>query len=255
MQIEALSQRLRKLGLTEKQSKVYLASLLLGPASAQKLAEQAGINRPTTYDVLQELAKFGLISRSTDDAKTVFVSGGVNGLQDWLKRQAQEVEQRNQQLAALLPELQNVQRGDVSATPIVRFVHGKEGIDAVWSYVVRKAKQGEEILGMTNHDETLKLYPDHLTTNPTVRLSKKMSSKQLYYNSKRAVPSNPTLLKETKRVAVPLAADVTLYEDKAVLLSYGSGRNDWSGIVIESKDIVAVLRQLFYMAWDKQGED
>lgn len=255
MEMEKLTQRLRSLGLTEKQAKVYMASLFLGPASAQKIAEQAGINRPTAYDILEELAKLGLVSRSSTEGKTVFVSAGAEGLKDWLQRQAADLEQRGQELERLLPELQRVTREDSADAPTVRFVHGKEGIDALWAYVVRKASVGEEVLGMTNHNQTLRLYPDHLKTNPAVRLNKKMSSKQFYYNSKQAVPSNKALLKETKRLREPVAADITLYEDKAVLLSYGKGEGDWTGVIIESEDIVASLRQLFYMAWNNSDLD
>jgi sugar-specific transcriptional regulator TrmB len=249
MQIETLAQRLKNLGLTEKQAKIYVASLSLGPAPAQKIAEQAHINRPTAYDILDELSKMGLMSRSNDGNKALFISGGVEGLKDWVASQAEEAKRRKLALDELTPELADIKRAEAQAAPIVRFVHGKEGIDAIWPEVIRKAKVGEEILSMTNHDETLKVYPDHLKKNPSVRLSKHLSSKQFYYNSKQAVPSDKKLLKETVRVAEPLAADLTLYEDKAVLLSYGHGNSDWSGIVIESKDIVAVLRQLFIMAW------
>ena len=255
METEKLAQRLRSLGLTEKQAKVYMANLFLGPVSAQKIAEQAGINRPTAYDILEELARLGLVSRTSNDGKTVFVSAGVDGLKDWLQRQADELEQRGQELERLMPELQQVTRQGNADAPTVRFVHGKEGIDALWSYVIRKASVGEEVLGMTNHDKTLRVYPDHLKANPTVRLSKKMSSKQFYYNSRQAVLSDERLLKETRRLREPIAADMTLYQDKAVLLSYGSGNNDWTGVLIESEDIVAVLRQLFYLAWRNSGED
>jgi sugar-specific transcriptional regulator TrmB len=250
MSIQTLAHRLKTLGLNEKQAKVYVACLFLGPAPAQKIAEQAGINRPTTYGVLEELSKLGLVSRSNKDGKTMFISAGTEGLKDWLKKQAEEVERRKQELDDLLPELQQIKRTDSVVTPAVRFVQGKEGVDAIWSYVIRKTKPNTEILSITNHDETLKLYPDHLKTNPKVRLNKKMSSKQFYYNSKMEVPSDPTLLKETIRLQHPLAADLTLYEDKAVLLSYGEEGSEWTGIIIEDKNIVTVLRQLFTIAWE-----
>jgi sugar-specific transcriptional regulator TrmB len=259
MQLESLIAGLRNLGLSEKQAKVYAANLFLGPASAQKIAEQAGINRPTAYDILEELARLGLVSRSSDNGRSVFVSGGVEGIQDWLQRQAEEVQQRAQRFEELAPELRQMSRGSTGEAPAVRFVHGKEGVDAIWPYVIRKATVGEEVLSVTNHDRTLAVYPDHLQKNPTVRLSKKLSSKQFYYNSKQQVASDPAILKETKRLAEPAAADITLYQDKAVLLSYGSAADttaaDWTGIVIESKDIVAVLRQLFYLAWNNNKED
>lgn len=253
MDTPQLTHRLIKLGLTEKQAKVYLANLFLGTAPAQRIAEQAGLNRPTTYDILDDLTRYGLVGRSNDNHRTVFVTSGPEGLRDWLQQQANELKQRSQELDNLMPELQQMTRAENTAMPLVRFVHGKEGVDAIWSYVLRKAQPGQEILSITNHDETLKVYPDHLKTNPTIRLSKKLSSKQFYYNSKKIIESDPALLKEVKRLTSPMAADITLYEDKAVLLSYGNDTApEWSGILIEDKDIVTALRQLFYLAWDNK---
>lgn len=252
MQLQELAQSLTVLGLTEKQSKIYTANLLLGPVSAQKIAEQAGINRPTSYDILEELSQLGLVSRSSDGAKTVFVPGGTAALEDLLKKQADEIKQRQQELDKLLPRLRQIERVEPEASPIIRFVHGKEGVDAIWSYVIRKARPGTEVLAMTNHDEVLKVYPSHLKNGPITRNSKKISSKQFYYNSKQAIA--PTYSKESARVPYPLAADVTLYEDKAVLLAYGKTKKGWSGIIIENKEIVTVLRQLFYMAWRNRDE-
>ena len=49
---------LKNLGLSEKAAQVYLASLELGEAPVQKLAERAGLKRTTVYYVLEELVAF-----------------------------------------------------------------------------------------------------------------------------------------------------------------------------------------------------
>ena len=53
---------LRKTGLNEKESQIYLALLELGTASVQSIAFKAGIKRPTTYLVLDDLQAKGLVS-------------------------------------------------------------------------------------------------------------------------------------------------------------------------------------------------
>ena len=52
-----LYQQLKQLGLEEKQAKIYLASLELGPDTAQNIAYKASLKRPTTYVILEELIK------------------------------------------------------------------------------------------------------------------------------------------------------------------------------------------------------
>ncbi len=251
MQLDQLSAELQAIGLTIKQAKVYVASLFLGAASAQKIAGQAGITRPGTYDILGELTKLGLITRSTEGHKTVFVPAGSVALEQLIEHQAEIVAERQQTLASLLPQLEAIERPKTTNQPIVRFVRGKEGVDGIFAYALRKARPGSELLCMLNLDEVQKVYPEYPESNYAPRIAKKISSKQLYSSRRHAMESGPKALKQALRAPHPIAADLTLYEDKAVLLSY---REDWTGIIIESEDIVAMLRQLFQMAWDKEHE-
>src|SRR4051812_11252942 len=53
---------LEQIGLTSKQALVYLALLELGSASVQSIAQKAGLKRPTTYLILDELQQKGVVS-------------------------------------------------------------------------------------------------------------------------------------------------------------------------------------------------
>ncbi|HSX33225.1 MAG TPA: helix-turn-helix domain-containing protein [Candidatus Saccharimonadales bacterium] len=249
MQIDQLAKQLQAIGLSDKQAKVYVASLFLGPAPAQKIAEQAGINRPTTYNIIELLSAMGLMTRTIDRRKTLFVAGGAGALEQFLKTQADTVEQRRQELARLAPTLASIEQPKTGSPPVVRFVRGKKGVDSIRDYVLRKARPGSEILSMTNFNEVLKKYPDHMRAHPRVRLGKHLSSKQFYFGD-TTHDTNPEQLRETIRLRQPIAADVTLYEDRAIFLSYGSATDkEWTGVVIESAEIVSTIRQLFMLAW------
>ena len=50
---------LQDMGLSEKEAKIYLASLEIGRATADQLAKQAKIVRSTTYVQLESLMKKG----------------------------------------------------------------------------------------------------------------------------------------------------------------------------------------------------
>ena len=53
-------QDLQQIGLTEKEAKVYLAALELGEKAVQVIAQKAGVNRATTYFILESLIEKGL---------------------------------------------------------------------------------------------------------------------------------------------------------------------------------------------------
>ena len=64
-----LEQELQKIGLSEKEAKVYLAAMELGQAPVQKIAQKAKVNRATTYVILEGLQKKGVITTVDHEKK------------------------------------------------------------------------------------------------------------------------------------------------------------------------------------------
>ncbi len=56
----ALESVLQAAGLTDKEARIYLAALELGQAPVLRIAQKAGIKRPTAYVTLGELQAKGL---------------------------------------------------------------------------------------------------------------------------------------------------------------------------------------------------
>jgi|SRR3989344_829968 len=79
---------LQALGLSEKEAKVYLAALVLGPDTVQNIAKKAGINRPTAYLQIESLKEKGIISEVEKDKKillagTHFLRHGCRDFEAW----------------------------------------------------------------------------------------------------------------------------------------------------------------------------
>lgn len=66
--IDALS----KIGLAEKEARVYLALLKIGDATVKDIAAEAVIKRPTTYLALEELRLKGLILKIPHAKKAIY---------------------------------------------------------------------------------------------------------------------------------------------------------------------------------------
>lgn len=252
MQITELAGKLQSLGLNDKEAKVYVAGLFLGPAPVQKIAEQAGINRATTYVILDQLAELGLVSQSTEDKKTVFITEGPEALGRLFDRQKELIVQRSQELKELMPELDQAQRKESGSAPVVRFYKGTDGIRSMSGALRRKAKPNTVVYGMTNVDEVKKIFPAIMKENPQFRLKKKLASKSFHYSVEGELQSDEKLLRETVRVDTPIMADINLYDDSATFLSYRG--KDSVGIIMESPEIVGALRQLFELAWENQAK-
>lgn len=253
MQIVELAAKLQSVGFTNKQAKVYVAALFLGPSAVQKIAEQAEINRATAYVILDELAKMGLVTESTQGKKTVFVAEPPTSIDRYLDDQSKALVSKKDELKSLLPGLEEMSRStDGAEVPVVRFYKGKKGIDQTNAESRRKAQNGDEIYMVTNSDEVEAIFPAHNSENAVLRVSKKLSSKVLYYSVSRPLPSNTKILRKTKRIKTPVMADITLYPSRATLVTY-AGENS-TGIVIDNKQIVETLRVVFELAWQNHQE-
>ena len=111
-------------GLNEKEAGLYLAGLELGEASLQQLAKEAGIKRPTAYDVIRELERKGLFLQSIRDKKRYFVAEDPEVVLGLLKT-------REEALTRALPDLKLLlQTG--GRKPRVKFYDGVEGLKAMY---------------------------------------------------------------------------------------------------------------------------
>jgi DNA-binding MarR family transcriptional regulator len=63
--ISMIADDLEKFGLTEKESKTFLCLARLGSQPASKISEYSGVNRSTTYIILSQLLKKGLVRVTT----------------------------------------------------------------------------------------------------------------------------------------------------------------------------------------------
>lgn len=129
------TETLQKLGLSDKESRVYLGLLTLGQGSANAIARAAGLKRPTTYVALEDLRRRGLVLKMPGSKKQMFSARSPEELVYEMKKNLSEAEHA-------LPELMSAYS---SNTPHVRTIHfeGIEGVrEALW-YRIDSLKQQE----------------------------------------------------------------------------------------------------------------
>ena len=94
---------LQNLGLSEKEAKIYLASLELGPETVQNIAKKAGINRPTTYLQIESLKEKGLISEFQRGKKTFYAPESPNRLLSMLGTFEKELDFKTSAMCFVFP--------------------------------------------------------------------------------------------------------------------------------------------------------
>ena len=143
-----LEGKLMELGLSDKESAVYLAMLNLGPSTAQDISIGANVNRATTYVMIETLVAKGIASQLNKDKKTLFIAEDPFQIIKVLEREKGDLEEKMgeaRKVVPMLQELYNLNRSKAT----VRLIEGRESIRIVQNDVARaKNKAFDNIINL-----------------------------------------------------------------------------------------------------------
>lgn len=247
-----LDQELQNLGLSDKEARVYLASLQLGKSPVQEIAEQAKVNRGTAYDVIESLMKKGLMSSYDQGKKTYFTAESPERLLSVIKIQEQELKEKEKQFSRYLPELRSMY-GSADNKPKVKYYEGAEGLLSIQEEYLKVKRK--EILGISNMDNILKYQPKLDNQYIPRRIKKGIKGKLIYISKKpiESLKTDPRQLRESRYVSYPefpFEADLTIFDNKISLESY---KDSLVGIVVEDESIADSMRVLFNYLWNRKS--
>lgn len=127
--LDEIRESLVGIGLSPKESDVYLSMLQMGAASVQDIANKALVNRSTTYTTLESLKDRGLIRVFEREKGVVYAPEPPERLHSLLETQVQQLQSKKQMINGLLPKISTLFSQD-SAKPRVRF-YGAEELEEV----------------------------------------------------------------------------------------------------------------------------
>ncbi|MEI6863958.1 MAG: helix-turn-helix domain-containing protein [Candidatus Adlerbacteria bacterium] len=241
-----LKEALQTIGLSEKQTAVYLALLQLGRGSAYSIALKSGLKKPTTYVILDELIEKGLVSRVPRVKKQLYVP-----------HSPQEVfataEEKFALAKATLPELLALTKGTDTKVNTLYF-EGVEGIKQLMEYRA-KEMHGKEMVGFYATDvnadpelvryfkdewadKMLKLHiPVRMIAPEHASLKDYRDADAKYNRQLKTVP----YAEYSSEVAIDVLGDIVRIQDYKNL----------QGVAIENADVAKTVRQIFELVWKK----
>jgi len=246
-----LEKYLQSIGLSDKESTVYLSLIQVDNASVLDLSKKTKLKRPTVYVILESLSKKGLVSETTIGKKTHYQAEPPERLETFVERQKLVLEENSKRLKDIIPEIKSIQRAS-GERPIVKYYDGKEGIISVAEDIFKNTDDknpDEPIYLIYPRDLLDQLFPlEERTQYRKERLSKKIKSKVLYTFEKGDIPSDET----GERIKIdgekyPITCDIAIYKDR-VRISILNKK--FSSIYIKSEDVAETMRSLFKLIFD-----
>ena len=242
---EQLLSKLRSLGLSDKESKVYIASLKLGSAPIQKIAKLATVNRATTYVVVQGFMNKGLMSSYTKGKKRLFTPESPDKLSALVREDKAVIEAKENTINEILPSLSGLYDTTQGGNrPQVKFYEGKLGINAVREEILKtKSKEAFSIFNLDALEGVFSA--DERAGFTKKRISKKIKTHSIYSYSSGDILEDSTINKTLYKYIDPSKynspIDITVFDDNLAITSY---KEPMISVLIQNESIANAIRQI-----------
>ncbi len=248
-----LARELEKLGLSDKEALVYLASLELGPSPVQVIARKAEVNRATTYVMIEMLIQKGLMSTFDKGKKTLYTAEKPERLHRIVHNERSAVDEKESVIKHLLPDLEAISDA-AGERPKVSFYEGIEGLESMRETIFESGTDKME--DVISYDDLRHLLPEEHWKKHNKKLdTKKIKGRALFTSeSGKENPSDPTGLwsyKQLPHKLFPMHGELTVYGDRVAMIAL---RGKLVGVIIESKEMATMVKTLFDLAWKQADE-
>ncbi|OGY81385.1 MAG: hypothetical protein A3F54_01885 [Candidatus Kerfeldbacteria bacterium RIFCSPHIGHO2_12_FULL_48_17] len=241
-----LKKALRSLGLTGRETNVYVAILALGKGTVSKIARQAGINRTTGYDILDTLMSKALVSMSGKKPRQEYIAESPSNILRYLKKEFQKSKQLLDKAEKVVPELKSIhKKGD---RPKVLFYEGKAGVEFVYEDTLTSH---EPIRAYAAIDDMHKALPHYFPKYYRRRAAKGIKIRGIVPETAISKERSKHDHEESREMAmVPgdkfyFSPEINIYDNKVMIASW----REQLGIIIESEEIADAMKKVYELAW------
>lgn len=245
---------LLNLGLSEKETKIYLSALELGSAPASAIAKQSGIDRVNTYYLLESLKQKGLISETEKSAVKQFNVESPEQLLRLGEENKKKISETVAQINGIIPELLSQYKTTEKHKPLVRFYQGKNGYLNVYETIL--GEKPKEFLVLMDYEPFKKLV-DEVYEREWVkkRIALGIHIRWLAFETleMKKEQEQKEMSREIRFLPKSYIASggVIAYNEKLIFLSTG---NEFMAVVIESNEFSNLAKTLFEILWGFVGK-
>ena len=149
---------LKEIGLTESESRIYLALLKLGSSKKFEIIKEAKISPSKMYEVMNKLINKGLVSYTLKNNVKYFQASPPSKIEDYLDRKFKKLEKQKKEFEKVKKELERIKPKE-QKTEVQTFI-GIEGLKTVFDLILSSSKKGENhyVIGANKHPESLRLF-------------------------------------------------------------------------------------------------
>ncbi len=136
-----LANLIREAGLTEGESKVYLALLKLDSSTSGPIIEESGVANSIIYRILDSLIEKGLVSYIIKEKTKYFKAAEPKKILDYLEEKKDKIEESKENIEKMIPQLLAFASSKDETT--VQVYEEYKGVQTCFGHYLLKLKKGE----------------------------------------------------------------------------------------------------------------
>lgn len=248
---------LNQIGLSEKETKVYLALLELEYTTVQWIAKKTSLNRTTIYDILETLKAKGLVSFYVKNKIKYFVPAPPEKLSDMLEEKLAREGQLLKKLNEVLPSLNTIYNSK-KTKPLIQFFENKEALEEMYLKMYAEGGASEDCFEYASWSDTFDVYPKDMRDRLfEYRKKYKIFTRQIAVRSEYTENwiKGDYAKKRYKEIRLipnkgfDFGANIEMYNNKMVITMFNR-ETGLTGFYIESRELYKMLRTAFEFMWD-----
>jgi len=190
-----LDLKLKEIGLTDGEVKVYLALLKLKEATKTPISTEANVSPSKVYDILERLTKKGLVSHIKKRNIKYFKVANPTRLKDFIIDKENEINQKKQVIDLILPELLTT-FSKIKDENDAEIFNGWKGLDTVYNNIINDLGKDDLDYAIgggvnkTKHDRYVRFFNNfnkkrfNKKIKMNIILGENYRGKSSYFNSK-----------------------------------------------------------------------
>ncbi len=238
---------LQKIGLSDKEIKVYLNLLEYGSSSVRIIAELTNLNRGTVYDILKKLREMNLVSYYHKETKQKFIAEDPGQVLQILKEKESEFRNIKQKAEEIIPELKSLQekKGQI---PTTKLYEGKKGIkfilnDVLSSVFLEESKEYYVYSAKRSSEDINKAFPSF--TKERIKKGIRVKAISLAKGGKTSGLDERRWLGSNDETAT----FIIIYSGKSSFISRDA-KGEPIGVIIENEMIYNTQKTIFLRLWN-----
>lgn len=235
---------LKKYGLSEKEAKVYLTLLKIGPSTVNQIAESADLIRTTTYDILKKLREEGIVASMDKNSIKYFDASDPEKL-------IQILEERKKYVTSILLELKKL-KTIVPDLPKSEIFEGRHGLKTVFQTILDQKKS---LYAYSNNEAMFKVIPyfipNFIKSRVKAKIPIKIITEGSEFTQKVLKNKDKQELRETRTIKEFNKILINEYITDDFVAILGSRADEPIGIIIHHKDFAQAQKIIFEQLWKK----